>query len=189
MPPQAVRASMTRGRWPPSPHNALGCRSEEIVVASTGVIGVHLPMDRVRFGVPAAVKALSPQGGAEAALAIMTTDTRPKEVVPRVRARRRSCARGRHGQGRGHDRAQHGHHARVLHHGRRHRPTAPPRGPRLGRWREPQPDHRRRRHIHQRHGGDPRERRLRCSHHRLPTARRSMPSARRSPRPPHASPR
>jgi glutamate N-acetyltransferase/amino-acid N-acetyltransferase len=60
---------------------ALGCPSEEIVVASTGVIGVHLPMDRLRSGIPAATRGLSSDGGAQAALAIMTTDTRPKEAV------------------------------------------------------------------------------------------------------------
>ena len=60
---------------------SLACRPEEIVVASTGVIGVHLPMECVRAGIPAAAKALSADGGGQAALAIMTTDTRPKEAV------------------------------------------------------------------------------------------------------------
>ena len=60
---------------------AVGCRSEEVVVASTGVIGVHLPMDKVRAGIGRAAAALSGDGGALAARAIMTTDTRPKEVT------------------------------------------------------------------------------------------------------------
>lgn len=55
----------------------IGSPAEQIVVASTGVIGVHLPMDRIREGVPRIQ--LSPDGGAEAARGIMTTDTTPKE--------------------------------------------------------------------------------------------------------------
>ena len=43
---------------------AVGCAPEEVVVASTGVIGVPLPMDKVRAGIAAAARALSPQGGA-----------------------------------------------------------------------------------------------------------------------------
>jgi len=59
----------------------IGCRAGEVVVASTGVIGVNLPMDKVRSGIAHAVPSLSRDGGAEAARAILTTDTRPKEVV------------------------------------------------------------------------------------------------------------
>ena len=59
---------------------ALGCEAREVVVASTGVIGVPLPMDKVRAGIARAAAALSVDGGHEAALAIMTTDTKPKEV-------------------------------------------------------------------------------------------------------------
>ena len=57
----------------------LGLRAEEVLVLSTGVIGVQLPMDKVLPGLQAAVGELSPAGGAPAAKAIMTTDTRPKE--------------------------------------------------------------------------------------------------------------
>jgi glutamate N-acetyltransferase/amino-acid N-acetyltransferase len=60
---------------------AVGCRPTEVVVASTGVIGVPLPMDRLREGIPAAAPLLSRGGGALAARAIMTTDTRPKQVA------------------------------------------------------------------------------------------------------------
>lgn len=59
----------------------IGCRPSEVVVASTGVIGVGLPMDKLRAVIPRAAAALSARGGAAAAHAIMTTDTRPKEVV------------------------------------------------------------------------------------------------------------
>ena len=60
---------------------ALGCDAGEVVVASTGVIGVALPMDRLRAGVPRAAAALSREGGAEVARAIMTTDTREKRTT------------------------------------------------------------------------------------------------------------
>ena len=55
-----------------------------VLVASTGVIGVHLPMDRIRAALPKLVKALSPQGGRAAAEAILTTDTRTKEAALRL---------------------------------------------------------------------------------------------------------
>jgi len=54
----------------------LGISAEEVLVASTGVIGVHMPMTAVRSGI-AAIE-LAPDGGPVAARAIMTTDTRPK---------------------------------------------------------------------------------------------------------------
>jgi glutamate N-acetyltransferase/amino-acid N-acetyltransferase len=59
----------------------LGCSASEVVVASTGVIGVHLPMDLVSAGIAAALPRLSIEGGADAARAILTTDTKPKEAV------------------------------------------------------------------------------------------------------------
>ena len=52
---------------------------DEVVVASTGVIGVTLPMDAVGRGISKVV--LTPDGGHDLALAIMTTDSRPKEVA------------------------------------------------------------------------------------------------------------
>jgi glutamate N-acetyltransferase/amino-acid N-acetyltransferase len=51
----------------------------QVLVASTGVIGRHLPMERIREGVLAAATTRSPLGGDVAAQAIMTTDTRPKQ--------------------------------------------------------------------------------------------------------------
>jgi glutamate N-acetyltransferase / amino-acid N-acetyltransferase len=53
----------------------------DVAVASTGLIGVRLPMDTLTAGVTAAVKELSVDGGADAARAIMTTDTVPKTTV------------------------------------------------------------------------------------------------------------
>src|SRR5438552_761143 len=55
----------------------LGASDAEVLVASTGVIGVQLPMDKVRAGIGRIE--LSPAGGNLAAQAIMTTDTRAKE--------------------------------------------------------------------------------------------------------------
>src|SRR5205823_13134639 len=55
-----------------------------VLIAATGVIGVPLPMDKIRTAIPKLVKSLSPQGGRAAAEAIMTTDTRPKEAALRV---------------------------------------------------------------------------------------------------------
>lgn len=60
----------------------LGVDSQDILVASTGLIGELLPMDAVRTGVKNAIDALasSDQAGLDAAQAIMTTDTKPKTV-------------------------------------------------------------------------------------------------------------
>ncbi len=58
--------------------------AKHVLIAATGVIGVPMPMDKVRAALPKLVKALSPQGGRAAAEAIMTTDTRPKEAALRV---------------------------------------------------------------------------------------------------------
>ena len=61
--------------------DALGCPAEEVLVASTGVIGVHLPVDTFETAAPAAVAVLSREGGANAAHAIMTTDTHAKQAA------------------------------------------------------------------------------------------------------------
>ncbi|MGI6036906.1 MAG: bifunctional glutamate N-acetyltransferase/amino-acid acetyltransferase ArgJ [Limnochordia bacterium] len=60
---------------------ALGLKPQQILVASTGVIGVPLPMDKIRRGIPQAVAALSPEGSATAVRGIMTTDTHVKECA------------------------------------------------------------------------------------------------------------
>ncbi|HEY0417723.1 MAG TPA: bifunctional glutamate N-acetyltransferase/amino-acid acetyltransferase ArgJ [Gaiellaceae bacterium] len=59
----------------------LDIEPEEVVVLSTGVIGAPLPLDLLLGGVEAAAAALSPAGGAGAAEAILTTDTRAKQAV------------------------------------------------------------------------------------------------------------
>lgn len=60
----------------------VGVRTEDVAVASTGVIGVRLPIEKIRAGVPLIV--LSRDGGHDAALGILTTDTRPKETAVTV---------------------------------------------------------------------------------------------------------
>ena len=59
--------------------SGLDCAAEQVLVASTGVIGVNLVMDKVVSGVRSAVGSLARGRGAEAARAIMTTDPFPKE--------------------------------------------------------------------------------------------------------------
>ncbi len=63
----------------------LSCQPEQILVASTGVIGHQLPMDRIETGVAAAIGAATADsiGFRDASLAILTTDTRPKVVSKR----------------------------------------------------------------------------------------------------------
>ncbi|GAA0741265.1 bifunctional glutamate N-acetyltransferase/amino-acid acetyltransferase ArgJ [Dactylosporangium roseum] len=53
----------------------------DVVVCSTGLIGERLPVRKLLAGVDAAARGLSRDGGADAATAIMTTDTRPKTAV------------------------------------------------------------------------------------------------------------
>jgi glutamate N-acetyltransferase / amino-acid N-acetyltransferase len=62
---------------------SLGCRREEVLVCSTGLIGIPLPVDPIGAGVGDLVAGLDAEGGTRAADAILTTDTRRKEVVVR----------------------------------------------------------------------------------------------------------
>lgn len=63
----------------------LGIKPEEVLVSSTGVIGVNLPMEKVTAGISLAAEALARSGGGAAAQAIMTTDTVKKEVALSIR--------------------------------------------------------------------------------------------------------
>jgi len=60
----------------------LGVRTDQVMVASTGVIGTILPVDRIQSGI-SKIELLK-DGGHKLARAIMTTDTRPKEIAVRV---------------------------------------------------------------------------------------------------------
>lgn len=64
----------------------LDISSDSVLVASTGVIGKQLPMDRIKNGVKNMVPELkdSLEAGHEAALSIMTTDTKEKEVAVEI---------------------------------------------------------------------------------------------------------
>ncbi|MEU9403981.1 bifunctional glutamate N-acetyltransferase/amino-acid acetyltransferase ArgJ [Streptomyces sp. NPDC048242] len=59
----------------------LGRGAIEVAVCSTGLIGVHLPMDKLLPGIETAAAALSEHGGEKAAIAIKTTDSHHKTAV------------------------------------------------------------------------------------------------------------
>jgi glutamate N-acetyltransferase/amino-acid N-acetyltransferase len=63
----------------------LGCKSDEVLPFSTGVIMESLPVDRIALGLPRCVAGLSEQNWAEAATAIMTTDTVAKAFSRQVK--------------------------------------------------------------------------------------------------------
>ncbi|MDQ1424342.1 MAG: glutamate N-acetyltransferase / amino-acid N-acetyltransferase [Acidimicrobiaceae bacterium] len=60
---------------------ALGCAPEEVLVCSTGLIGIPLPIDAAEAGIAPLVASRSADGGRDAAVAIMTTDTVAKEAL------------------------------------------------------------------------------------------------------------
>ena len=62
----------------------LGLQTEEVLVCSTGLIGVPLPIANIEAGIPRLVAALSEEGGGDAAEAILTTDTVPKSCAVEV---------------------------------------------------------------------------------------------------------
>ena len=63
---------------------ALGCKAEQVLPFSTGVIMEHLPMDKILGGIPKCVANLTSDGWYDAAHAIMTTDTVPKAVSVQI---------------------------------------------------------------------------------------------------------
>lgn len=74
--------------------NALGLQPEDVIVASTGVIGQPLPIEPIIAGIPELAKGLNPQGNASAVNAIMTTDTQPKEVAVQFTVDGKVCTLG-----------------------------------------------------------------------------------------------
>lgn len=60
---------------------ALGIKADDVIVGSTGVIGVTLPMDKLEAGIKDAVANLSETGSIDAANAIITTDTHSKSMT------------------------------------------------------------------------------------------------------------
>ena len=61
--------------------SALGIPADDVVVASTGVIGQPLDIEPIKSGIPELVKSLSADGSEQAAEGIMTTDTKVKEIA------------------------------------------------------------------------------------------------------------
>ena len=59
----------------------LGVNADDVIVGSTGVIGVNLPMDKLEAGIKDAVANLSADGSGNAGRAIITTDTHSKSVT------------------------------------------------------------------------------------------------------------
>ncbi len=59
----------------------LGVAAEEVLICSTGVIGVPIPMDTLLAGLDPLVAALGPEGGSAAATAILTTDLIDKQIA------------------------------------------------------------------------------------------------------------
>ena len=80
---------------------ALGCAPQDVLLCSTGVIGVAIPEQPFLSAIPGLVSGLSREGGASAARAIMTTDSRPKEVALRVADADGACVIGGMAKGAG----------------------------------------------------------------------------------------
>ncbi len=79
----------------------LNIAADDIIVASTGVIGAPLCIEPFEAGIPKLVKELSPDGGQSAARAIMTTDTAPKQLALEFEAGGKTCRIGAMGKGSG----------------------------------------------------------------------------------------
>ena len=73
---------------------ALGITAEDVVVASTGVIGQPLPIGPIAAGIPQLAAALSPDGSSDACGAIMTTDTKEKSVAVEFELGGKTCHLG-----------------------------------------------------------------------------------------------
>lgn len=80
---------------------SLGCDPTDVLLCSTGVIGVPIPREPLLAGIPAVVSAASGDGGTDAARAIMTTDTVPKEAAVGVSDGSGGCVVGGMAKGAG----------------------------------------------------------------------------------------
>ncbi len=74
--------------------DALGIKPEDVVVASTGVIGQPLDLTPIASGIPALVGGLSSEGGSAAAEGIMTTDLSRKEIAVSFTLGGKECKMG-----------------------------------------------------------------------------------------------
>ena len=91
----------------------VGCAISQVLPFSTGVILEPLPIAKIEAALPAAFASLAADRWADAAAAIMTTDTVAKAASRTVDDRRRADHRHRHREGRRHAAAEHGDDARV----------------------------------------------------------------------------
>ncbi len=74
--------------------NAMGIRAEDVIVASTGVIGQPLNIEPIKNGIPSLVASLSDNGSGLAAEGIMTTDTVVKEIAVEFEIGGKTCRIG-----------------------------------------------------------------------------------------------
>ena len=74
--------------------NALPVKAEDVVVASTGVIGQPLSIEPIAAGIAPLAAALSEDGSADACEAIMTTDTKKKEIAVEFSLGGKTCRLG-----------------------------------------------------------------------------------------------
>lgn len=81
--------------------NVAGISEEDVIVASTGVIGQSLPMDNIRNAMPELKSKLSYDGGHDFVKSIMTTDTFPKEVSCSFELDGKTCSIGAVAKGSG----------------------------------------------------------------------------------------
>lgn len=81
--------------------SVLGIRSQDVIVASTGVIGQILPIEPIESHIDELAKGLSYEGNAKAVNAIMTTDTVPKEVAVTFTLGGKKCTLGGMAKGSG----------------------------------------------------------------------------------------
>ena len=75
--------------------------AEQVIVASTGVIGLTLPIEPIKYAVPLLAEKLSYEGNTEAATAIMTTDTVKKEYAVKFVVDGKECHLGGMAKGSG----------------------------------------------------------------------------------------
>lgn len=79
----------------------LGIAPEEVIVASTGVIGESLPIEPIENSIQALAEGLSEKGNSDAAYAIMTTDTVQKEMAVQFELDGKTCTVGGMAKGSG----------------------------------------------------------------------------------------
>ncbi|MFH1046540.1 MAG: bifunctional glutamate N-acetyltransferase/amino-acid acetyltransferase ArgJ [Candidatus Omnitrophota bacterium] len=79
----------------------LGLAKNQVLVASTGIIGKRLPVDRIKQKLDILAAGLSREGQKDAAYAILTTDTQPKQVAVKIKCGGREITLGGMAKGAG----------------------------------------------------------------------------------------